>query len=772
MLVSEQVFSASCYHQPVSRIVTGEYGQRYATRILFVLVALSVLSTLVVSHGVWNSSVTAKALCMRCSVLLAFPFYVYHLFAFPRLRPRFSNPVTVSVLSFVAINTLATLFGVNPRHSFWGDLDRMGGLFQLLHLTLLYFCFLQLASCRHIDVALILKLLIWIAGIASLLGLAEAYKPGDFPAIPAQPYRISSVFGHPIFLASFLVLPIALTVTVICRRRHSKAALSTYAALLLLQLSAVLLSGTRGAFVGLLVGVVVAAGLLSIRIDYFLLRAARLRVLTTLLAVLVLACALTWLSEKNPSVHHLLAFKDSSSLSRLVEWRTAIRGYKERPFIGTGPENYYVVHNMYFDTTLYDVGKNGPWLLDKPHNYLLEILVTTGLFGAIGYISIVIFTVLAFWRGYRSQSLSRSECCVLIGGAIAYQAQNFFAFDMPASSLAFYVYTGFAASFYVKLESSKKTAADPVIVSVTGFKKLLVATIATLSVCGIIVIDGFTFVKVRDLARARDSEARGQPQLASMYLDEAAQPPFVYYLRDVGIQYANFIARLPSLQADPRHVDKRVLQAAIASAIKILEEVTRAEPNYADVWKELGNLYDRNALLTGEPSDPRILRAINEAIRLAPGRLEYRYFLIQYELVAGRGDAALAMSEDIARRFPDNAEARWTLAKVYSALNNTELAAKTASEAVLLGYEFRSLPDFIWLINYYIDRRDYGAVAALYERAISFRPKDYLLYESLAATYRKSGNIDKAISAAVKVEELNPSRRAATQTFLRSLRNK
>src|ERR1700730_1062001 len=187
--------------------------ERATLRMFFLLLAVSLLSTVAVSSDVFWGATTSKALWLRASIFVTLPFYVKLWLESPKLRPDLKNPLTLAVTLFALVNVLAAIFGVNWTRSFWGSYERMGGIFHLLHLTVLYFYLLMMASARPQYLRALTRLLIWIAALSSVYGICEAV--GVRPWIPdiflQHHNRISSIYGNPIFFASFLILPMALT---------------------------------------------------------------------------------------------------------------------------------------------------------------------------------------------------------------------------------------------------------------------------------------------------------------------------------------------------------------------------------------------------------------------------------------------------------------------------------------------------------------------------------------------------------------------------------
>src|SRR6185369_16632465 len=137
----------------------------------------------------------------------------------------------------------------------------------------------------------------------------------------------------------------------------------------------------------------------------------------------------------------LFQLRDSNTSARLVQWGVALRGFKDHPLFGVGPENYYIIANKYYNPAIYQFDRS--WF-DKPHNYLIEVLVTDGALGFTVYLAILVLIAVAFYKGYKSGFLSLMEFVILLAALLAYQIQNLTVFDTVPASLAFYCLMGLA----------------------------------------------------------------------------------------------------------------------------------------------------------------------------------------------------------------------------------------------------------------------------------------------------------------------------------------
>jgi O-antigen ligase len=722
-----------------------------------IALVLSVSSTCVVSMELFNPFVTTKALWLRACVALALPCYVHLLLVNPTLRPNLKNPLTLAVITYLFVALLAAVFGVNRIRSFWGNYERMGGAYHLIHLTLLYFYLLLMARAKGQRVVRrLLLLLVWIAALSSVYGIFVAL--GMPPWVPDNGLpRVSSLFGNPGYFGGFLILPMALTL-LFWHQAKTAAYRIVYFALFASQLTGIVISGTRAVLLGVVAAALLAGvALIVTRYDSFSRHTG-----IALLSALVVCILVIFVGHRFSNEVLLMRFanmEDDATRIRVIEWRTAWQGYRERPLLGTGPENYYIVANKYFDKNMYEYGNTNITLrADKPHNNLLEVLVTMGLAGLLAYLAILAGTGFALWKAFRSNVISWTGCVILASGIVAYVVEDLFWFDTPAASVTFYIYLGLASCLWTKIKRQPLKQESSSRIGIWG--TVVLALTALASVYCVFVTDGVTAVVLRDLNHALNTR---NVHLAKAYFDKAAESAFLYDRVELRTRYVDFVGQLSGEYKD--QADLGLTKATIDDAIAVSEQVTRQGVTETRVWLGLAYLYLERSRLDNAPPDPRAYAAVQKAIALAPNQIDPLLMLAHYDALDKRPDQALAISEDIVRTVPEYPLARWRLALMYRDLHRDELAIQTANEALRLGYRFQPF-ELAWLINCYADRQNYEKVAELYERAVRAGPPDFHLYASLAATYDKLGEREKAIAAAQKALLLNPSLEPDVKRFI------
>jgi O-antigen ligase len=318
----------------------------------FSLVILGLLSPLWTFSVLFFPYITSKAFYFRVVVLLLAPFYFYLIYSDQKLRPNLKAPINLAVIGFVVVNLIAALAGVNVSRSLWGNFERMGGVWYLMHLTALYFYVLVIGQAGIKYLKIFLQLFLGVTAVLVINGIFGKLGWATFTLDPSLPERVSSTFGNPIFFASYLIIPLFISLYLIVNERAMlQKRLYIFSAFL--SLIGIYLSATRGALVGIL-----ASAVVFVLLYVFFSESSKAKKfgIFSLGAVIAFFALLIFISPKfseESAVRRLISLNDSNSKARLIQWQMAFQGFKERPILGVGPENYYVIFNEFYNTEMY-----------------------------------------------------------------------------------------------------------------------------------------------------------------------------------------------------------------------------------------------------------------------------------------------------------------------------------------------------------------------------------------------------------------------------------
>ncbi len=146
--------------------------------------------------------IVPKNVFFRIAVEIIFGAYLALVHLDPRYKPKFSK-IVWSVLAFLGIAAVAGLVGLNIGTSFWGNYERMSGLFHLLHLVLYFFVLVNVFKEKK-DWHSLLTFSIFAAVIMSFLAFAQ-WLQVPFLLKSSGGNRLSGTVGNPTFLAAYLI---------------------------------------------------------------------------------------------------------------------------------------------------------------------------------------------------------------------------------------------------------------------------------------------------------------------------------------------------------------------------------------------------------------------------------------------------------------------------------------------------------------------------------------------------------------------------------------
>lgn len=727
----------------------------------FALLVISLLTPFWTFSKLQFPYITSKAFFFRIIIELALPLYAYLILVDKSFRPKLKNPLNIAVLIFLGVSIVSSFAGENVSRSLWGNFERMGGTYYLAHLVALYFYLQLLGQASTEYLKRFLQSFIFLAVLLTLNGISGWIGGPILVQDPSLPARVSSTFGNPIFFASYLIIPMFLAVyfAVTEEKRSWKIA---YTVAVILQLVGIYSSGTRGAVVGLLIGSLVAF------IAYIVLSTSssvRKKGFAVVAVVVVLVSAMYIFHDKftpGSTLHRIANLRDSNTDARLIQWKMALTGFKDRPVLGTGPENYYVIFDDYYNPELYKYDSS--WF-DKPHNFLIEILTTTGVLGFAAYISTFFLALYALWRTYKSGLLGLLESCTLLAALITYQVQNLFVFDTVSPSIAFFSFLGLIA--YMWVESSEAVQVrqnEPIVSSGTARVVLVIFGVVMVYVLYISNIQSLQAAKRTNFGLAYSSY---DPKVAASYFTSALELPFNLDVRETANRYSDFTALLVHTNLatkDPEFVNKH-----LEKALKTQKEITLKTENDPLLWLRLAVGEMNYAQWNNQSLEPAWF-AIHKAVSLAPERAEIRQVKLQIHSAAKDWAGAVETAKEAIALNPHDPSLRWQLAMAYYLNGQIDEAIQTADQAVKEGFKFSQLQQFAWYIQYYDGQKNYAKVAQLLEQAVVLEPAEIGIQIDLVRVYIVLGDKEKAKDLAEQITIRDPSQAAAMQQLIAGLK--
>lgn len=257
--------------------------------------------------------------------------------------------------------------------------------------------------------------------------------------------RIFSTLGQPNWLASYLVLtlPITLSLVFVFKRRKTRIFLIAASSLIFL---AIILTNSRSGALGAAISIAVfliLAGTKTIRSNI-----KTLALLTVVFTVITLFFASSLKARINQTVPSPVTQQLSdpetqqpnspanspteSGLIRLIVWKGAIEIFKTSPILGTGPETFV---SAYYLTRPTEHNQTSEWefFYNKAHNEFLNYLANTGALGLVAYLTFAVITIYQIAQVSKKRTEESQITKAAAGGIIGYLVTIFFGFSTVAT---------------------------------------------------------------------------------------------------------------------------------------------------------------------------------------------------------------------------------------------------------------------------------------------------------------------------------------------------
>ncbi len=357
----------------------------------------------------------------------------------------FWTPLAVGLILFFASLIVSTFVGVDWYLSFWDNHERMLGTFTVLHYGIFFFL------CRYLfdswtEWRRVFGVLLGVGIVTVFIGVIQKMAPDFFYNSGAG--RVISTLGNPIYLGG---LGLFMLFTGLLFFFREKLWWRWYfLAGAFFGLVGVVISGTRGSFMGVLAGGLVAGML------YLILakdnKKVRMIIGASLLGLVVLGgLAFVFRSTSfianiplvGPAVN--ISTSEGTAKTRLMAWGVALEGFRNKPIFGWGPNNYYYVFNQFYNPDFLKFGFAETWF-DNAHGVVFNTLATQGVVGLIFHLGLYGCAVFCLYRVYHNDHNQLRWIVFGVGFLVGHFVHNFFVFENITSYLYFFLFLAFVDS--------------------------------------------------------------------------------------------------------------------------------------------------------------------------------------------------------------------------------------------------------------------------------------------------------------------------------------
>ena len=705
--------------------------------------------------------ITSKQISFNILIEALFILWVAFIVKYPEYRPK-KHYIWFGLCAFFFVLILSSIFGVDWNLSFWGDIERMLGVFHLLHFLAFYFIIITVMR-RWQDWKIFFISSVAIAILVVFKGVADKIN--------------YATIGNTAYVSGYLIFNMYFCLLLFWKERNPIVRWLYPAAIIPLMYGFVS-ANTTGAYVGL------GTSLLVLAFFYGLLnKNKKLKIAT--LAVFLLGTVFVvnffifnrdnFLTQHNKWFRNLTAevnINKRTFQTRLVSWRAAIKAFPEHPILGTGHGNYAVIFDKYFDPIFYKYSR-GETYFDRAHNNIIDIASTSGALGLIAYLSI--FAALGYYliSGYRRGKLNIHDFSILAALITGYFVQNLAVFDSLVTYMALMITLGYVYWLTeINDEEFEYGSDEPLVnkeiytLAIAGVLCLTIMYQYNIKVLKMLIgtIDG-----QRDWAMGQVEQAHNDYVHALSYntvLDRDSRTS----MNRLWVSNPSALSKLDRVKA------QEILDFNIEAAKKNVAYNKQDSLDQMMLSQVLAVAADFNR------DDPekrayyydQAVEAIDASIAASPRRTPVYFQKAQMQINAGDQEGAIETLRYSTTLWPDDYEPYCYLGRALLYYQKPDEGYQAIDRCIDIGGGSGLTPaSFVkTLINHYSDNNDYDRLVKLFRVLTgNLEPKNVDNWVKLAMLYKQTGNIEEARAAAEKAIEIDPSIRQYAQDFLNGLGN-
>jgi O-antigen ligase/tetratricopeptide (TPR) repeat protein len=727
----------------------------------------SFFTPLYVSNKFIFPFVFPKTALFQILVEIMFFAWLILIFEKPEFRPSRSR-IFWALSIFLFIIFLTSFLGVDFGLSFWSSYERMTGLVTMLH----YFAFfLVLSSVLKTKKEWLLVFDAFIVANLALCFFGLFQKLGLEGFILAGKGRISATFGNPAYYAAYLLFSLFFIVFMFFQRQ-SKNWRIYYGASFVFTFIIFFWAQTRGALLAFGGSLILFLTALIFWPKQFeagsalaIFRARLKKISMAILICFVIFVSLvyffrgaSWVKQSYTLLRlTTISFKETTTQTRLLAWRMSWQGFKERPVLGWGWENYNVVFNKYYDPNLYPVEN---WF-DRAHNIVFDTLVTTGFLGFVSFFNIFGVVFLILWRSFKEKRIDFLNGVLFAILPIGYLVQDFFVFDMLFSYMPLFFFLAFISWIGKDVKKTEKDQPAKPIEPNIFLQLVIVAVFAFL----------FYSLNIRPALAgnygiaAIASQQQGLEAVDSNFRKSLAYGTFGRF--EVRLQLFEVAKNI--MNNYQSYSDKKPVDEFVRLALEEGEKTLKERPTDARYALTVGELN-----MAATQLDPARLNRAEEvfelAYKLSPTKQIVLFGLGETKLRLGKTEEGLGYFKKAVELNDKPFDPHWNLAIMYFAIGDKVNGEKKLAEIeqrfggeILVGKNYLRLGQILRSIG------DNNSAILYLQKGLAVEPNNADLYASLADIYAASGEKTKAKEMAEKAVQLNPSLKDAVDQFIKSL---
>ncbi|MES2216196.1 MAG: O-antigen ligase family protein [Patescibacteria group bacterium] len=702
---------------------------------------------LIVANSFFFPFITGKAFYFRILVELAFAGWAILAFLDAKYRPKIT-PLFWAVSIFALVTLVADLIGVNPLRSIWSNFERMEGWLVIIHLWAFFIVSTHVFGpdaegrrwwYRWFNMSLAVAVVVGIYGIVQLAGGAAIHQGST---------RIDASLGNAAYMAVYMLIHSFLAAYLFFVVRIKKVSSTVflqwvYAILAVVFAFLIFETATRGTILALIGGILLSLGLYALLAK----NDSKGRWISVgIIALMFVVGGVFWANRdrdfvKNSEVLSRLAsisLSESKTQARGYIWPMALTGFKERPILGWGQENFNYIFNANYNPQMW----NQEQWFDRAHNVYLDWLTASGIIGLIAYLALYVLAFVGIWKS----ALSLKEKSVLTGLIAAYAVHNIFVFDNLASYALFFAILGFASSLF-KPRNMKSLGTAPVRLDAVEY---VVAPVVL-----VLLVLGIYFLNARPIQANTEL-------IASLQACNSGQPDVAKFQTALGYnQYmANQEIREQVLACSAGVFNGQfpgpLKQSFATLATQEIDNQIAASPKDARSYTLGGSFYN------SVREFPKATELLKKAAELSPGKQSILLQLVNAEVAQNQLLEATALLKSMYETTPNHPDVRSAYARILI-LGDKEAEARK---------EFANDPSLFendFVVQVYVQQKKYPQAITLIKKLIAADPKNANYRAGLAQIQALAGSKWEALQTLDAMQKDFPEYKSQIEEMIKEV---
>ena len=762
---------------------------------IMTLVFLVPFADLIVSNTLYFPFITGKGFVARTLIIIIALLYVFLVSRDRSYLPKKSSLVW-SAIAFISVLLVATINSINPWRSFWSNQERMEGFMTLAEMFVLFIStagvfgniFTKQSREKSLSNSSPSSFGVWRWFLNTMLALSVIMGLYAFSQMKDSADRIFGTLGNSSYLGGYamvhfflaMYLAINLLEKIFFSQKVKKDGnyleyiyVTLYALVGIFNLFVVYQTGTRGSFVGLLIGLFITGIIWAIAEKRFVLFRwiGIVSVAVVIIAVTTLGLTKNTTVIKNSYLLNRFAslvtldfnkVLENQGFSRSLIWKMAYEGVKEKPILGWGQDNYPYVFAKHYIPAMY---AQEQWF-DRTHDVFFDWLIAAGILGLIAYLSLFVSAFYTLWRK-EDDNWSVSERGIITGMLIAYFVHNIFVFDNLASYIFFFTILAFINT---RGQGKGELNHKPLIEGGTVWAIDAVAVLIFAYIMWISVLS--PYISSGKLIQAMQEQQQvitdGKAQIVP------ADPKIRFSLIKSAVD-ANDLTRS---EARERLVD---------ISTSVITQTAKTDPAFAQaVYKYVIDQYNKEFAVS--KTDPRpyffytifqqkvgdlkgALDTANKMISLSPTKQSFLFTQGQLLLSLARKDEAMTVFK---RAYElDKTDLEALKYYIFSLIENNKL---DQVDKLMIDQD-KITPNFdksaIWtdssILQALADIKAFDRAISYAKQKVDANPKDVQSLVSLSVMYLKAGDRGLSIETLKKIKSLKPEYGATVDNYIKQI---